>query len=323
MQLSQELGNFNSFQAKPQLSLQLPSTWTPPEQDTKDELESLEASFKSPTSLTKETSMEAYMRAVLVDWLLEICSSLAFSRQTSHLAISYTDKFSFKHPVAQQDLQLVGCACLFIAAKFEEVYTPRLATIAKAAANTFTGQQILDMEQRVLRTLEWKVLPPTLYAWTRYIMRCWDDYILHISPCIFLPFQSKDPDSYQLYIDAMAMLDLLLMDPSHAHFPKPDIVAGVILQAVAASTSSQVSSFELYRCFEYFINRAVSRRSFRHILKVLALVGEFTDLKVKAVIPTPRSKLPIQFEEVFSLQTYSSSVLKKYKAKHLRHRLAI
>lgn len=322
MQLRKELGNFNTFEAKPQVRLQLPTSWTSPDEDTKAQLIELETSHGRLPSEARETNMEAYMRAVLIDWLLEITSSLAYSRQTLHLAIAYADTYVATRPVAQAKFQLLGCACLFIAAKFEEVYTPRLSTIKKSAADTFTEPQILEMEQSVLLALDWHMLPPTLYAWTRYLMRCWDDYIQSVAPVIFVPFQSEDPESFQLYIDAMSWLDLSLMDPTHAKFPRPHLAAGVVLQVVSNSTLNQVSLLEVYRCFEVFVKAVLSIRSFRRILQVVSLLSEFSDPKVKATVPTPRrSKRPLQFEEIFSQQHYSSSLLSKYKAKHKRFAL--
>lgn len=323
MQLKKELGNFNSFQAKVQVALQLPAIWRPQDLDTKAELYSLGESFSKTSFASKESGIEAYMRAVLIDWLIEITSSLACCRQTLHLAVSCADKYIATTEVAQRDFQLVGCACLLIAAKFEEVFTPRVSTVAKAAAYTFTEEQILEMEQRVLLALNWRVLSPTLYAWTRFLMKCWDDYILMVKPPVFMPFHSKDPDSFQLYIDAMSWLDLALMDSNHISFPRSHVAAGAILQAITNSTLalSQVSLLEAYCCFEHFAKAALGVNSLRQIMKVLSMLSEFSDPHVQASIPTPRSKLPLQFEEVLSQQHYSARLLLKYKAKHMRKRL--
>eukprot|EP00359_Climacostomum_virens_P003711 CAMPEP_0204916140 /NCGR_PEP_ID=MMETSP1397-20131031/14029_1 /ASSEMBLY_ACC=CAM_ASM_000891 /TAXON_ID=49980 /ORGANISM="Climacostomum Climacostomum virens, Strain Stock W-24" /LENGTH=317 /DNA_ID=CAMNT_0052088535 /DNA_START=255 /DNA_END=1205 /DNA_ORIENTATION=- len=317
MQLRKELGNFNSFQTKPHLTLTLPVSWNPPDPDTFAELKALEDSFSYSMAESSKPGMDGYFRAILLDWILEVTTGFSFSRQTFHLAVNYVDKFVATCSVAQADFQLVGCACFVIAAKLEEVFTPRLSIVAKLTANSYTEAQIISMERRVLVGLDWRILSPTLYSWARFLMRSWDDYILSISPPVFMPFQSKDPDSFQLYIDAMSWLDLMLIEPSHSNFPRSHVAAGVIFQVITNSTLalSQVSLLEAYRCFEHFIKAALGISSFRKILKVLSLLSEYSEPKVKAAIPNTRSGQPIQFEEIFSQQNYSSSLLLKFKAK--------
>lgn len=59
-------------------------------------------------------------RAILVDWMMEICEDLAFKRDTLHFAVNYLDRFLSKtENIEKNILQLIGVACLCIAGKFE------------------------------------------------------------------------------------------------------------------------------------------------------------------------------------------------------------
>lgn len=56
------------------------------------------------------------MRAILVDWLVEVAEEYGLRPQTLFLAIDYLDRYLTLRHVARQSLQLVGITCMFIAA---------------------------------------------------------------------------------------------------------------------------------------------------------------------------------------------------------------
>eukprot|EP00951_Prasinocladus_malaysianus_P006415 scaffold45624_cov43-Prasinocladus_malaysianus.AAC.1 len=65
------------------------------------------------------------MRSTLCGWLVEVCQEFGLHQETLFLGISLTDRFLSLQPVrspgvTKHQLQLVGTACLFIAAKQEE-----------------------------------------------------------------------------------------------------------------------------------------------------------------------------------------------------------
>lgn len=57
------------------------------------------------------------MRAVLVDWLVEVVQEYRLRSETLHLAVNYLDRFlSSTAYVKRSKLQLIGIAALLIAA---------------------------------------------------------------------------------------------------------------------------------------------------------------------------------------------------------------
>jgi Cyclin, N-terminal domain len=60
------------------------------------------------------------MRAILIDWMMEVCSEFHLKRETFHLAVAYLDRHLSKaETVPKLKLQLVGLTSMVIATKIE------------------------------------------------------------------------------------------------------------------------------------------------------------------------------------------------------------
>ena len=66
------------------------------------------------------------MRAILVDWLIEVHSKFKLQKETLFLTINIIDRFLEKTIVSKSRLQLVGVTALLIASKYEEIYPPEV-----------------------------------------------------------------------------------------------------------------------------------------------------------------------------------------------------
>ena len=56
------------------------------------------------------------MRAVLVDWLVEVADEFKLQAETLYLAVSYVDRFLTVNVVTRDKLQLLGVTALRVAA---------------------------------------------------------------------------------------------------------------------------------------------------------------------------------------------------------------
>ncbi|KAJ7930609.1 cyclin-like protein [Mycena leptocephala] len=81
------------------------------------------------------------MRALLNDWLLQVHSRFRLLPETLFLCANLTDRFLSARLVSPSKLQLVGLACLLIAAKYEETVSPAIENF------------------HVLKTIEWTISP--------------------------------------------------------------------------------------------------------------------------------------------------------------------
>ena len=71
--------------------------------------------------MTRQPEMSVNMRAILVDWLVEVQQSFELVHETLYLAVKLTDSYLDRQmaTVAKNLLQLIGSTALNVACKFE------------------------------------------------------------------------------------------------------------------------------------------------------------------------------------------------------------
>ncbi|CAN6486938.1 unnamed protein product [Victoria cruziana] len=111
------------------------------------------------------------MRAILIDWLVEVCEEYRLVPDTLYLAVYYIDRFLSSNPVERKMLQLVGITCMFIASKYEEICAPRVDDFCLITDNTYNRQQVLKMEIAVLNHLRFELTAPTTKTFLRRFLR--------------------------------------------------------------------------------------------------------------------------------------------------------
>lgn len=81
----------------------------------KDALASLD---REVNMFDNHPGLQPRMRAILLDWLIEVCEVYKLHRETYYLTVDYIDRYlSVKHNISKNQLQLIGITCLFIASK--------------------------------------------------------------------------------------------------------------------------------------------------------------------------------------------------------------
>lgn len=75
-----------------------------------------------PTYMDDQRHLNAGMRSILIDWLVEVHEKLDLVPETLYLNVNIVDRYLTMATVKRPKLQLVGVTALFIAAKYEEVY---------------------------------------------------------------------------------------------------------------------------------------------------------------------------------------------------------
>lgn len=114
--------------------------------------------------MAKQNDITHSMRSILVDWLVEVGEEYKLQTETLHLAVNYIDRFLSYMAVQRSKLQLVGAACMFIAAKYEEIYPPDVSEFVYITDDTYTKRQVLRMEHLVLKVLEFDLNVPTSFT---------------------------------------------------------------------------------------------------------------------------------------------------------------
>ncbi|KAJ7976564.1 Cyclin [Quillaja saponaria] len=104
------------------------------------------------------------MRAILIDWLVDVHRRFDLSRETLYLTINIIDRFLAIQTVPKKELQLVGISAMLMASKYEEIWPPAVDELVCLADKAYNNQQILVMEKIILGKLEWTLTVPTPYV---------------------------------------------------------------------------------------------------------------------------------------------------------------
>jgi cyclin B len=115
----------------------------------------------SPAYMERQVHVNAKMRAILVDWLVDVHKKYKLRPETLFLAVNLIDRYLEIQVTAQRLLQLVGVTCLLIAAKFEEVYPPQIKDFVYVTDKAYSREDILKMEVSILKALQFKICRPT------------------------------------------------------------------------------------------------------------------------------------------------------------------
>lgn len=92
--------------------------------------------------MRKQADINMSMRAILVDWLVEVGEEYKLLPQTLYLTVNYIDRFLSIMSVLRGKLQLVGTACMLLASKFEEIYPPEVSEFVYITDDTYTSKQV-------------------------------------------------------------------------------------------------------------------------------------------------------------------------------------
>lgn len=103
------------------------------------------------------------MRAILVDWLIEVHYKFKLNPETLFITVNLIDRYLSKAVVKRQILQLVGVTAMLIASKYEDIYPPPIGDFVYITDNAYTQQDILEMEFDMLKTLDFNTTFPSAY----------------------------------------------------------------------------------------------------------------------------------------------------------------
>ncbi|XP_007951482.1 cyclin-A1 [Orycteropus afer afer] len=122
--------------------------------------------------MRKQPDITERMRAILVDWLVEVGEEYKLRAETLYLAVNFLDRFLSCMSVLRGKLQLVGTAAILLAAKYEEIYPPEVDEFVYITDDTYTKRQLLRMEHLLLKVLAFDLTVPTTHQFLlQYLQR--------------------------------------------------------------------------------------------------------------------------------------------------------
>ena len=117
-----------------------------------------------PKYMSNQSDINHRMRAILIDWLIDVHLKYKLVPQTMYIAVNLIDKYLEKNETNRAKLQLVGVTAMFIACKYEEIYPPDLKDFVYITDGAYVKQDVLDMEYKMLKSLEFNITFPTQWS---------------------------------------------------------------------------------------------------------------------------------------------------------------
>lgn len=113
-----------------------------------------------PNYIKKRTVLKESMRAILVDWLVQVHLRFRLLQETLYVTISILDRFLSVYDCTKADLQLAGVSAMLLASKYEEMYAPEIGDFVYITDNSYTKGQIRRMEALIFKSLNFSVGKP-------------------------------------------------------------------------------------------------------------------------------------------------------------------
>lgn len=176
-------------------------------------LQQEEKTYDLNNYMGEQVEINNRMRGILVDWLADLHYKFKMFPETLFALTMILDKYLSKKPVTKDNLQLVGTAALFIAAKYEETYqVPEIQDLVHYSANAFTRQEVIKMEADIIETLGFDLIMGTSFRFFEALGR----------------ISKMDAKNFHL---AQYVLELCLLDTRFLDY-KPSLLASAAIYLI-------------------------------------------------------------------------------------------
>ncbi|GMH60568.1 hypothetical protein TrLO_g7881 [Triparma laevis f. longispina] len=209
----------------------------------------LAASTPPPSFLNKHPQLTCSMLAILLDWLVELTSEYSLSGRTLHHCYSLLSRFLelTDKPLSRGELQLLGCSCMLVSGKVNEIHPPGGEDFEYICDHTYTKGKICSFELEICSTLKFKLESVTPY-----------DFI----PRFISASAGSQTEAYLVeYI-----CELSLLDVEHRGKPCLEAAAAVYLARLVLSREGWSETLK------YYTGYGVEDQEFRDMVKRLHLL---------------------------------------------------
>ncbi|KAJ7565517.1 hypothetical protein O6H91_02G063700 [Diphasiastrum complanatum] len=178
--------------------------------------------------MSKQTDINEKMRAILIDWLIEVHLKFKLMPETLFLTTNLIDRYLSCQIVSRKYLQLVGVTAMLVASKYEEIWAPEVQDFVFISDNAYTRDQVLGMEKKMLNTLRFNLTVPTPYV---FIVR-------------FLKAAASDQ---QMIMVAFFLVELCLTEYTMVKFSPSLLAAAAVYTAQCTLQRTPLWSATLHR----------------------------------------------------------------------------
>lgn len=140
--------------------------------DIFDYLKEREMNFELHDYMEIQQSLNSSMRAILVDWLVEVQENFELNHETLYLAVKVTDHYLAVAKASRESLQLIGSTAMLLACKFEERLPPCIDDFLYICDDAYKRDQLIAMEAKILQALNFEINIPVSYRFLRRYAKC-------------------------------------------------------------------------------------------------------------------------------------------------------
>lgn len=267
-----------------------------PQPDTADSLVGAPAASLSNPPLRLDLAatqpyLSPLMRAVLMDWLMDVCACYGFRRDTYYLSVLTADRYLSVMPnLPKNQYQLLGLASLYLACKAEEITIRRIDDFVKAAGHSYPATAITHMERCVLRALQWRIYLPCPNALLYQLAWEWDQYVTSA------PREIETLLCPERCLVLLHQLDIVYMDIEATGFPEGHLPLGILFLHLCSVVEYSILESE----FPGFLSTIGLEISIEDLYPVLEFLSIYHDLPMPSTSPTslllqPHSDLTLPY----------------------------
>ena len=177
------------------------------------------------------------MRRKVCDWMIDVCNQYKLKDNTYFLACLFLDRFliTTKDYTNRKNFQLIGMGMLLISSKLENACPITLKELKFSSDDSYSIEEISEMEKTILRIFNFDLIFPTLY-------NCLTIYL------------NDETITKSMRKRILFLLYVSTLYPSYNKF-SPSIITGVICFAVANKnipTQELENQCEIKKCIKYF-----------------------------------------------------------------------
>ncbi|KAG8441764.1 hypothetical protein GDO86_010804 [Hymenochirus boettgeri] len=236
----------------------------------------------SSNILKNHPTLNPDMRSILLDWLIEVAEVYSLHRETYYLAQDFFDRFmATQKCINKSMLQLIGVTSLFIAAKLEEIYPPKLHEFAYVTDGACSEDDILQMELIILKALNWELCPVTAISWLNLFLQVSS---LKESPKLLLPQYSQEQ-----FIQIAQILDLCIL-----HITSLDFQYRILAAAA------------LYHCTSIEVVNKATGLDMESISECVQWMAPFVNVTKRSPSPKLKWFKKVQSEDRHNIQTHTN-----------------
>lgn len=158
--------------------------------------------------MSKQPEINLKMRAILVDWLVDVHLKFKLTKETLYITVNIIDKYLSKVQIQRNKLQLVGITAMFIACKYEEIYPPELKDHVYITDQTYSKEDIINMELNILATLNFDITFPTALR------------------CLEVVINNDNEEDECLWLFAQYLMELCLVEYNMLKYTNGEIAIG-------------------------------------------------------------------------------------------------